>query len=268
MFSKLISVRAVSLGGYLGNKNIQLELTNHTAKQLTVDIDPALIFKPDDTSYQDLVLVGNESLALGPCSSGTIKLEAFCGKSYAHAPIPNLNFIFRKQGDSNMVKMLVYAKTNKVPVSIVQRAVWTFTNNYCLNTVYGHRYSREGEEMVKYIAGLKKLKIPSYYSESKLEDASGRSVIVTGKEKKYATMHWGNEGYRHMYLTILRENGSIYKRIEADQVIDKYGHTVIVEFNPRVDPAGIYTVQLHDEYNKVWDQKQVVLGVVDCDVPR
>ncbi|MCW3124201.1 MAG: hypothetical protein JWQ38_3693 [Flavipsychrobacter sp.] len=266
MISKTISVNATSLGGYLGTKNLKLSLTNNTDKEMTVDIDPGLIFRPADTNYQDLVVMGNESIVLKPSGSEDISLQAFCGKSYARGPMKDMSYRFLKQGDSNMAKTLTYIKTNNIDVHVAQYAVWTFTNGFCLNTVYSHDHVRESEELIAYMAKLKKIKVPEYYMENKLEPTNGLPVIVAGQERVYATMHWGNEGYKHMYLVVLKQDGTRYKQIEADQVIDKYGYTVVVEFNPKVDPAGIYIVQLHDDNHKIWGQKVVTVGIRPCDM--
>jgi len=266
MLAKSITVNAVSLGGYLGTKNLKLTLTNNTDKELNVDIEPGLIFKPDDTAYQDLVVLGDEHIALAPAAHQDISLQAFCGKSYARGPLRGMNFTFRKQGDSNMVKTLAYIKANNVPPQLAQYAVWTFTNAHCLNTVYDYQQVKTSEGLIRYIATLRKLPVPEFYTQYKLDSTENRPVIAAGKEKVYVTMHWGNTGYKHMYLTVFKADGSRYKEVEADQVIDKDGYTVVVQFDPKVDPPGNYTVQLHDEYNVVWSQKVVNVGTRACDL--
>ena len=266
MLAKTVTVNAVSLGGYLGSKNLKLTLTNNTDKELNVDIEPGLIFKPDDTAYQDLVVLGDEHLALAPAASQDVSLQAFCGKSYARGPLKGMNFTFRKQGDSNMVKTLTYIKANSIPPQLAQYAVWTFTNGHCLNTVYDYQHVRMSEELMKYIATIRKLRVPEFYTQYTLDNRSNQPVIAAGKEKVYVTMHWGHTGYKHMYLTVFRENGTKYKEIEADQVIDKDGFTVVVQFDPKMDPAGNYLVQLHDEYNNIWSQKVVNVGARACDL--
>ena len=257
----------MSLGGYLGSKNIKLNLTNNTAKEITVDIDPALIFVPEDTLYQDLVLLGNETIVLAPSAQQDVSLQAFCGKSYARGPRSGLRYSFKKQGDTNMVKTLTYIKENNIDVHLAQCAVWTFTNGHCLSTVYSHDKIRMSEDLIKYIASIRKLRVPEYYMEYQLDNTAGRPVLAYGKEKVYVTMHWGiDDGYRHMHLTIYKENGEIYKTIGADQVIDKYGYTVTVRFDPKVDPKGLYSVTLHDDAGKVWDKKKVIIGANACDL--
>ncbi len=268
MSSKFVAIRAVSTGGYCG-KCLKLELANNTKTELELDVDPALIFRPDDSSYQNLVLLGNETIALAPNSCKEITLQTFCGKSYARGPSSGLNYKYWRQGDSGLIKTLTYAKQNTTNMYLVQRAVWTFTNGKCLNTVYSSDNPRMSENLVKYIASLKNSALPEYFVEQELNDQPGQMVLVPNKEKVYVTMHWGaDDGYRRMRLSIFKADGELYKEIEADQIIDKIGVTVQVTFDPRRDPKGIYYVRLHDDANKIWDQKKIIVGVSDCDMEQ
>jgi hypothetical protein len=259
MSSKLITVTAVSTGGYCA-KSLKLKLKNNSPRLVNVDIDPGMIFQPEDTSMQDLVLYGNESFVLSPSADSDITLQTFCGKSYAHSPLVNQPYHFLRQGDSNMIRTLNYAKTNNLDVQLVQNAVWVFTNHHSLSSVYAYAYPRESESLGRFLASMMKLKLPEYFIQYKTETRAGQPVISPKQTKLYAVMHWGaGEGFRNMHLIILHENGTVYKTIEADQVIDKYGYTVKVEFDPRRDPKGTYLVKLYDDANKIWDQKKVVL---------
>ena len=67
-----------------------------------------------------------------------------------------------------------------------------------------------------------------------------------------------------MYVTVLKENGDVYKRIDGNEEIDQYGHTVWVEFNSVNDTKGTYYVELKDNTNKVWDKKMVIVGYDPC----
>lgn len=266
MAANLVSVEAWSAGGYC-EKSLKLDVQNNTHTDLAIDIDPGMIFAPDDSVYQNLVLLGNETLALGPAATSTVRLQTYCGKSYARGPSVGLHYHFMKQGDSLMIKTLCYVKSNNVNKHLAQSAVWMFTNGHCLNTIYWSENSRMSEEFVKYIASLKKVRIPEYFVQYKTDDAADRPVFVPGDSKVYVDMHWGaEEGYRHMYLTIYKENGDVYKRIEADKVIDKYGCTVQVVFDPKKDVKGAYYVRLTDDANRVWGQKRVLVGYSSCDL--
>ena len=263
MLRNLITVNAISNGGYR-DRSIKLDIANNTSGELTIDMDPALIFIPEDTIYQNLVLLGNEALVLAPNASKTVDLQTYCGKSYAECPVQGIKYHYWKQGDSNLIKTLVYAKQYDIESHLTQLAVWTFTNGYCLNSIYCHYSPRVSETFMKYVSSLFKSPIPDYFKEYTLDDEPGRSVIASGGQKTYVNMHWGNEGYRQMYVAIYKENGDVYRKIEADQVIDKYGHTISVCFDPINDPKGVYYVRLHDETRKVWEQKRVVIGADQC----
>ena len=266
MAAKLVTVNAVSNGGYCA-KSISLDLTNNSTKDLAVDVDPALIFKPEDTGYQNLVLLGNETIALAPREKKEVSLQTFCGKSYGHSPAKNLCYNYWKQGDNDMIQALCYVKDNNIDLSLAQRAVWMFTNGYCLNSIYTSDHSRMSETFVKYLASLRNIVMPEYFMEYKIDTALGNRTTYTRDAKVYVTMHWNDDGYyRHMYLWIYKANGDLYKKIEADQVIDKYGVTVKVEFDPKRDLKGAYIVQLHDDANKIWDQKRVIVGMSACDM--
>ena len=267
MRSKTVSVQAVSTGGYC-DKSLKLELKNNTCDDIALDIEPGLIFRPEDTSLQDLVVLGNESLALAPEKKGDIILQTFCGKSYAHSPFPGRPYHFLKQADSNLTRTLKYVKANNVEIYTAQAAVWFFTNGHSLSSVYSAMQPRESENMVKFIADMLHMKIPEYFINYKTASVAGRPVIDRAQIKLEAVMHWTpTDGYRNMHLVVFRENGTVYKTIEADQVIDRYGYTVKVEFDPRRDQAGKYLVKLFDDAGKVWGQKTVVIDPNEYQVP-
>lgn len=265
--AKLVTINAISNGGASG-KSLKIDVTNNTDKEIAVDVDPGLIFTSEDTAEQDLVTLGSESLVLAPATHASADLQTFCGKSYGRCPVRAHNYTFRRQGDSIMVKALQYVKANNIDISIAQRMVWTFTNGKCVNTIYDAAKPRMSEDLMAYVANLKKVQMPEFYTEYKIDNVPGRPVLVEQRSKVYITLHWGHEGYRHMYVVVYKANGEVYKQIEADRIIDKQGNTVQVEFDSNRDLAGTYIVKLHDDTNKTWDQKTVMVGVQACDMPK
>lgn len=267
MAQKAVTVEAVSNGGYC-SKSITLELSNNTDSELVVDVDPALIFRSDDdTGAQSLVLLGNETVVLTPCKRASISLQTFCGKSYGHCPRVNSCYTYWKQGDSDMIKTLCYVKYNSIDIPLAQRAVWMFTNGYCLNSIYVSANEGMSKKFVHYLATLRNYRMPDYFMEYQIDTALRNHTTYAKDAKVYVTMHWRHEGYyRHMYLVIYKQNGELYKKIEADQVIDKDGITVKVIFDPKRDLKGAYTVQIHDDAHHVWDQKRVLVGFSACDM--
>jgi len=258
-----VSVNALSNGGYC-DKSITLEVSNNTNKEMVVDVDPAMIFRPEqDTGAQNLVLLGNESIAIVPCGRTDVQLQTFCGKSYGHSPGPNLCYLYWKQGDSNMIKTLSFVRENSISMHLAQQAVWTFTNGFSLHTVYSSSERKISEAFVAFLAGIKHVPVPAFHMEYKPDSAIGSThEVIVRNAKVHLNMSWKNDGYdRHMYLVVFKENGDVYKRIEGSQVIDKDGTTVEVEFDPVRDLKGRYVVKLYDDSHKVWDSKKVVVGM-------
>ncbi len=263
MEKRWVSVNAVSNGGYC-DKSITLEVSNNTNKEMLVDVDPAMIFRPDeDTGAQNLVLLGNESLAIVPCGRTDVRLQTFCGKSYGHSPRPNLCYTYWKQGDSNLIKTLTHVKEHAINLHLAQQAVWSYTNGYSLHTIYSSSNKKESLAFVTWLAHLRHMPVPEFHMEYKLDSAIGSThEVIVRNAKVHLNMRWKNDGYdRHMYLVIFKENGDVYKRIEGGQMIDKDGTMVDVEFDPVRDLKGRYVVKLYDDSHKVWDSKKVVVGM-------
>jgi hypothetical protein len=130
-----VLVSARGNGGYMG-KCLWLNMVNITCDPITINIDPALIFKPVDTGYQNLVVVGDETVVLNPDQETTVSVQTFCGKSYAACPATGIPFNFWKQGDSILVKTVRYIKEKSFYNHLGQSAVWTLTNNKCISTIY------------------------------------------------------------------------------------------------------------------------------------
>lgn len=261
IFRKQITMTA-SCNAVYPDKWLKLNLTNTTNDTLNITIDPALIFRPDDTVCQNMVAIGNETIAIAPAASQDIELKAFCGKSYGRCPYRNLKYTFWKQGDSAMVKTVNYMREKNVSNELMQNAIWRFTNNHSLRTVYDHRTPKASEDLIQFIAKEQKIKAPDIYTEFETDFKPGHQVFSpTGKAKTYVMVKWKHtDAPRHMNVTVLKENGEVYKRIYSNDQIDKEGHTVIVAFNSVNDSRGTYYVELKDDDGKIWDKQKVVVG--------
>lgn len=259
--SKMVNLKAISVGGYCG-KCIKLSITNQSKTALDLAIEPALIFRPSDTSYQDLVLLGNESLAIAPGATHDITLQTFCGKSYAHSPVPGIDYTYWKQGEEAMVKTLTYVKDSSIDMWTCQHAVWMFTNHHSLSSVYSYSEPEKSARLVKYIAALKHLPIPDHYTKYHINEHPHERICDKKIEKQFVELRWGLE-HKHMYLTIYNENGSVYKRLDGGAIVDKYGVRMVVEFDPKKDPKGKYRVELRDDDNVICYNKEVTIGYDD-----
>ena len=260
--TKRITVKATGLGGYCG-QCLHLELTNNTDTAWDVKVNPGLIFVPEDTTYQNLVAWGSETVSVAAKSTGEVNVLTFCGKSYAHSPARNLRFNYWKRGDSNLVKTLVYAKKNKITPYVVQDAVWMFTNNHKLCNLYYEKDMAGVGDFVQFLAKIKHEKLPTSFTESMHFTNTNEAVVNRDSVKMVVPMKWNSSADEHVKVTVYKGDGTIYREIPDNKIIDKHGTTVLVVFNPRKDRNGEYRIVARDTQNKIWDQKVVFVDFDD-----
>ena len=183
-------------------------------------------------------------------------------------PCPQYELTLARRVDSVLVKTMKHMKEQQVSTSLGQTAVWHFTNRHCLNTVYDHNNPRASEELVQFIAKERHSKVPDIFTEYETSVKPGMPVMVAdGKATTYVVVKWKHANApKHMIVTVLKENGDVYKRIYGNDQIDKEGHTVLVAFNSVNDVKGVYYVELKGDDGKVWDKQKVIVGYDPCNM--
>jgi hypothetical protein len=253
---KIVAIKGIGKGGARG-KCLELQLTNNSSQPVQIEVDPAMIFSPSDTNYQDLVAAGSESIALEPKESGCLELETFCGKSYARCPVSGLDYSFYRQGDEAMINTMNFMRDNNMLDALGQKAVWSFTNNHPLNSIYDVGQQDRSRQLVEYIAVQRNIPVPEYFTERKLDFTPGAAMIVPNTAKYYVEMSWDKKAYGgKMNVLVYHKDGRLYKQINDGEICDHSGHKITVKFDPKVD-KGDFVVVLKDDYSNIWSRKEV-----------
>lgn len=254
----LLDMKATGKGGAMG-KCLDLHLLNLTKDDLTVLIEPGMVFTTADSVYQDLVVVGGDFVDLPPQRPVDMVLQTFCGKADGLSPRPGLEYSFLYQGDSAMIKTLDFIRDNNLFNGLGQRTVWTFTSGHCLGTIYEPGESDTARRLLQLVASLRHVPLPDYYTYFTVADRPGYNMINVSSVKQYVEMHWADEGYRNMYLTVYKADGEVYSSGTKEEQNDAYGHTATLVFDPKKE-KGRYYVTLRDDHNQVWSRKEVIVG--------
>jgi hypothetical protein len=263
MQTNQVLVSAHGTGGYMG-KCLKLDMTNITCDPIDITIDPALIFVPGDTNYQNLVVVGDESVELQPDKKETIVLQTFCGKSYAGSPAPNLNFNFWEQGDSVMIKTVKFIRENKYLNHLGQSAVWTLTNGKCISTIYDPSDIESSKKFIAFEALLRRLPVPDYFSYYRIDTSAGSMSCISANGKQYVELDYAEDLSRNVYTIILDENGLPYCNQKITEHIENGNHSVTIMFDKKQDREGIYAVLLRDDNNNILGKKYIRVGADWC----
>jgi hypothetical protein len=242
----LVRFAAVSTGETYNKKALKLRLVNNTRDALQLTVEPALIFRPADSSYQDLVLPGQEMLALAPGASGDLVVQTFCGKAQASAPGAKLEYHFRKQGDSVMIKTLHYIREHGLYDALGQQAVWVLTDNHSLEGIIDPARPKESNELLALMAKLTGKPVPAYFKHYKLSTVAGQPVFEKRLLKIVANLEWRLEQPKALTLGIFNSTGDLVQGIFEEKKMTPGIFKMQVQFEAEGAPPGKYYMRLKD----------------------
>jgi len=260
MARKIIMVHATAKGT-TGRNALRLEITNNTADTFSIKTESGLMFQCEDPMRQPLVLLGGDDLVLHAHEKKSIDVTAFCGNSRAYCPVAGANYNYTKQLDTNLVSILRYARSNDIPLNLAQAVVWTFTNGHPVSAIYTPQDPNVSKDFAKYVSAKLKRDMPHYFINYRIDSSGFGPMVRHGDERVFVNVNWrADQGYRNVYVSIYKADGTFYRRVENNIVIDKYGSTAVVEFFSARDPAGKYKVRVHDDANNTLQEEIVQLG--------
>jgi hypothetical protein len=249
---KTVSMTAASTGGL----NIGINLKNNSCEDLAVSLDDALIFTPADEAYQNMVVLGGETIVLKPYGNSCIRLKAYCGKSYGICPAKDMKYAFWKQGDEVMRSVVSHIKTVLPSESVIQHAVWTLTNDHSLSSIYDPSAPAKSVALVSLMARLLHKPVPDFYTKVDIINTQDNRMVLGPLQKAVVHMDWSVVSSRNMHVTVYDKDHKVFREVKEEN-ISPSGHKVKVELDPREVPAGTYYVRLWDDENRVWQQKVV-----------
>lgn len=242
-------------------KGLKLTINNLSKKNILITIDPALIFEPNDTSYQDLIISGSEMLVVQSGKSNSIDLQTYCAKSYAAGPNQQVLFTYKKQGDSTIIKTLNYMRQILASNDLAQRAVWFLLekDSRILNTVYDSKQPNQSQLLISFISKLLNMPIPGYYVETAINTRPDEPVAPPKILSLHLTFEWEQQEVEELNLSIFDSNN---KKIESyfenkKMVLGLY--KLNARFETSMYEEGNYTVQLYNNSGKVIKETSVRL---------
>lgn len=242
----LISISASGSGQSYRAKGLTLKVVNKSGSSLILKTDLGLIFRPADTSYQDLVLAGEESITVAPFKEATAQVQTFCAKSSASAPTKDLVFSFHKTGDPKLVQVLQYIKRNYLFDDLGQSAVWVMTSGHDLSTVYESNREQVALKLIDFLASVTGLPKPDYYRQYKLDPTASGPVFQPKSLKIVARFEQKIETVQKLTLGVYNEAGEMIQPVFENRTFGKAVHRFGVEFEATNVPPGTYYIRLKD----------------------
>ncbi len=241
-------------------RGLKLNIHNKSKEPLVIKIDPALIFEPEDSTYQDLVLPGNEMLFVKAESIGTIEVQTYCGKSAALSPGEDLAYNYKKQGDSIMISTFEFAGLIGANADLTQKAVWFLTDiDKNLANVYSPDQDKQSQKLLIFLAKKMGYKIPEYRIESAINSEIG-SIASAGKALKlHVDIEWDQPSPEVLSLSIFNDKNQRIASYFEDKMVRK-GHVKIsASFETYQYPKGDYFIRLYNDIGQIIKEVKVPL---------
>lgn len=258
MKQNLVTVTGISSGESYNANGLNLKIVNNGKKTLNITIDPALVFVPADTSYQDLVVAGDIKAIVAPSGVKSIALQTYCGKSYAHGPGKELAYHFNKQADSLMIKALAFTKRKGMNAEITQKAVWVLTNHHSLNDIYDPSNDIASRELVQFMSRLLGVPVPDYFNYYVLNKTPDEPVIPKKALRIYALFKWEMKAEDKLSFAVYDEKGNVTQKIFEAQPFKAGGYELNAKFESSNEPAGAYYIRLSSSKGILKETKVIV----------
>lgn len=242
----LISVSATGSGQSYRAKGLNLKIVNKSGSSLILKTDLGLIFRPADTTYQDLVLAGEEMITVAPFKEATAPVQTFCAKSQAAAPAKDLVFSFHKAGDHKLVQVLQYIKRSFLFDDLGQSAVWVLTSGHDLSTVYESNREQASLKLIDQLAAITGLPKPDYYRQYKLDPTATGPVFQPKNLKIIARFEHKLEAPVKLTLGVYNEAGDMIQPVFENRTFGKAIHRFGVEFEATNAAPGTYYIRLKE----------------------
>lgn len=245
--NNIIKIEATATGHGYHDKSLRLHITNNSGNQLQLTMSQGAIFRPADTTQQDLVLAGDEPLAIAPFADGTIEAQTFCAKSYAHAPVAVQPYKYLKMGSDTLVQLLQYVKVNHLFDYLGQEAVWVITNQHPLESVYDEGRDLASTKLIERLAQLTGQPIPKYHELHPETTAADQPVYNPKPLHIVAKFEQKLDNPAKLTLGVFNGSGEMIEKVFENQSFGaKTGHRFSVDFAAADVEPGTYYIRLKE----------------------
>lgn len=255
---KLVSVTAINPKGKYTGSSLTLSVTNVHSSTLQIKVNPGIIFKPLDGSFQPLVLGGQELLVVQPKKTGSIDVQVFCGNAPLGCPGVGAVYQYAQVGSANLIKVLQFIKEQNLFDYLGQSAVWVITNAHGLDNIYDPERPEIATKLIGLLASLTNMPAPTYYAVHQTAQTPGQAAYNPKALKIIAKFEVLLDAPKTLSLGVYDETGTMIQKVFEKETFERKGHRFEVEFESENVPAGKYFIRL-TEGSDVLQEKMVAV---------
>lgn len=244
--SNIVSGSAKGLGHYQG-KSARIILTNLSHRKLVVTIEHGRRLLCDDTTMQNLLIVKDKEIVLGPYETDSAEVEAFCCNATRHAPSLNVGFQLNKRDRKSWLPLTGLLNRKNYPETSVQNAVWALSDNRPLSAVFAADKA-DNQLLRQTVAAIKNEPVPWYY----VEYLPGETELVSDRPK----LVWGEFSYTingnsMISIVVKNELNEVVKIVQQGRPNSSGSHFSSLDLEVVGWKKGKYKVQVISDYSNV-----------------
>lgn len=240
----MLDVELYGLGGHQ-EECIEVKVNNLLADSLFIVIEPGRILESEDVNEQDIVIVKEKRIALGPLGKFVSKLFGFCGQSRNSAPGRGSVFHIGKMGDKALISVARLINKSNFPPAAVQHAIWVMTDDNPVSSIHDDKPERI-KPLLNLVCKLKGIEIPWYtmiYEEDTAMLFSGRAQTLS------ATINYYISSNSTVHLNLRNEDGKIIRRFINGELHNPDKYTYKLKLNVTGWRSGKYYLNLYADEN-------------------
>lgn len=225
------------LGGHSG-ECLKVDVKNRSASTLRTSIPAGWVFVSEVEGIQDLIVVREEAIALGPNGHITVTCRAFCCE--ASSAGPGEGEVYRK-GHPSQEKLATLARfvdSLDYDDSIVQSAIWVLSNGHDIGSL-GALDSTANDTLRHKLSALSGQPAPRYsvrYVEDERMACSGRPATIS----RVVSIVRGVPD--RLTIVVRSDAGRLIEVIKQRMPIEAGRAQVPVELNVLGWPKGRYAI--------------------------
>lgn len=213
-----IEAKAISKGGHTGDC-ILLSLMNKTFDSLYIRVEPGRRLISEEFETQDILIVKEELICLGPKETKTVTLNGYCCQSSLKSPHKEEEFSIGIMEDKPLVELAEFINFGEYSKGAIQSAIWVISNNHKIASVCAGDNEND-KKLRRRVAEITEKPDPWYCIKYEEQDSvvfSDKHTLITGDFSYYI---------KH-YCTIdivIRNNKSGLLTILANDIPYQMGH--------------------------------------------
>jgi len=233
-----VSLTVSGLGGHTG-ACVLVEAENHSGLPARYVIPSGWRFGSQDSTLQDLLVVGEQVLALAPNGRGTVTCSAFCCEASMGGPGKGSAFNQGALADSALVKLARHLAAANYDEETMQQAVWAVSDG---NTISGIDAGDAAatNALRQFVSTLTGRPVP-WYTTAFAQAEPGRAfnpnaTRVTGRVE-FQQQHAGV-----LSIVVKDQDGRTIHVLDEGRDLRQGKYTIDVEVTVRNWPTGRYSI--------------------------